>query len=422
MINGTKFGLYDMNVYLVLQNLFLFRSNWLQFPKLSDKVILIVNEETSAKLPAAQHAFFDSIYRLPQFNYENLIKTIEQIKAVLPTSVNIKLVTHDETCMEMMAKLREYFNFIGEKPGDIERFINKASMKKSLAQTNIVLPKHCYFNREQYLSDPETYIKQLIGQLTFPLFVKPINSAASQYTAKLHNVQELRDWCLKHDKNYDYEIDEFINGKLYCCESIMYDNKILFSHVCLNAHPCFDFMSGKVNGTITLPQEDEIVQRIIMLNQQVLQAMQPVPNGLIHLEVFRRENDELVFLELACRPPGGMIIQSYAKRFGIDIEQIHFGLQMGIKNIFSLPQQSEPYSAWVWFPYKAGKVKRFLDVSLQSSHESFWKININDELPSSTSLIDYSGGILLWNANYETLLQDFNYLASFNQPPIDVYE
>lgn len=176
-------------------------------------------------------------------------------------------------------------------------------------------------------------------------------------------------------------------------------------------------MSGKITGSITLDENDPVIQPILSLNQKVLAALQPLPNCVVHLELFRRTNGELVFLEIACRAPGGMIVQMHHKHCHINFEQAHFSMQMGLP--FDLTQHNQgPYCAWAWFPLVEGTIRGFQSLPIQSHHQIVWKIKVGETYSAAKSLIDYGGSIILWNEDYAELRRDFNYLAALIESPI----
>ncbi|MDF2867237.1 MAG: ddl 2 [Gammaproteobacteria bacterium] len=405
--------------YLVLQNIVLFRSNWSNISQdIAAKLILIVRQETYTALPLEQRRCFAEVICLDAFDHQTVGAVIAELIA---TQHQIqRIATHDETCLKLAAQLREDFAIPGAKPIDTGRFIDKFEMKQRLANTDLTIPKHLVFDPDGYQADPINYLAGIKQNLTLPLFIKPIDGAASMHTAKIDDFTELAAWCHAHRDQSNFEIDEFIVGSLYCCESIISQGQIVFAHACRYMYPCFDFTLGKPLGTLTLPQNSDLVQRILQFNASVLQTMQPLPDGVIHLELFVRNNQQLVFVELACRSPGGMVVQTYEKRFNINLEELHFRLQLGLDIDLTSIQQPEAYAAWVWFPYRAGRVAGFKPLAITSPHEQFWKVDIGTELPAPTSLIDYAGGLLLWNNDYAALERDFNHLADCTEPPIVV--
>lgn len=405
-----------MKTFIVLQKIVSFRVNWhTLFNPQAYQLILMVHEPTLAKLAADQKKCFSQIHALDKFDKPSLSTAIQNI--INSNNNNVTIITNDELCIELAAQLREQFNLTGDRQSIVSKFLNKTENKQIMSSQQINIPKYDIYNPEHFKSNTDIYVNQILKKLGLPIFAKPIDSAASQGVNKINTVDELNKWCWQHINNKNYELDEFITGKLLQCDSIIQNNEILFAQVNENAHPCFDFMSGKITGGITLPPHDPLVAEILAYNERVLTALKPLPNCVTHLEIFQRPNGELVFLEIACRAPGGMIVQMHEKHTGINVEQAHFAMQMNLE--FDLSKYKKgPYCAWAWFPLIDGKVKGFRELDIKSLHEIFWKIKLGDTYQKAQSLIDFGGGIILWNDDYKILRADFDYLANLTQPVI----
>ena len=406
-----------MKTFIILQKIVSFRVNWhsLYNPQ-SYQLILIVHDPTLSKLNGDQKQCFAQIHSLQHFDKEMLQSTIQ--KLIQEINDEMYIVTNDELCIKLASQLREDFNLPGDNIAIVDKFLNKDINKKLMALNNIAQPRYEQFDPEYFKNNAITYIGELIQKLGLPIFAKPIDSAASQFTSKINNVAELQRWCINHANDNNFELDEFISGKLIQCDSILRNNEILFAQVNENAHPCFDFMSGKITGGITLPKNNKVVSEILEFNAKVLMALRPLPNCVTHLEIFQRAHGELVFLEIACRAPGGMIVQMHEKHTGVNVEQAHFAMQMGLEFELNKYQKDGPYCAWAWFPLVKGKVIGIRSLDIKSHHEIFWEIKPGEIYKKPQSLIDFAGGIILWNDDYHKLRADFDYLAHLKQPAI----
>lgn len=405
-----------MKTFIVLQKIVSFRVNWhTLFNPQSYQLILIVHEPTLSKLAEDQKHCFAQIYSIAQFNKESIQLRVQNI--IESNCDDVSIITNDELCIELAAQLREEFNIQGDRVAMVNKFLNKEENKKLVATRNINIPKYERFNPEQFNKEPESYSNQLIQKLELPIFAKPIDSVASQNTTKINTRDELLRWEQEHNNDFNYELDEFITGKLYHVDSIIKNDQILFAQVGENAYPCFDFSLGKINASITLPDHDPLYNQLIQFNEQALKALRPLPNCVTHLEIFQRPNGELVYLEVACRAPGGAIVQMHEKHCGINFEQAHFTMQMGLDFNMQLFQKG-PYCAWAWFPLMEGKILGFRQLDIKSPHQIAWKVKAGENYQKAKSLIDFAGSIILWNDNYEILRRDFDYLAQLNEPAV----
>jgi hypothetical protein len=409
-----------MKTFIILQKIVLFRADWRNLiPSAQSsaenrdyRIILLVHEPTYEKLAESQKHCFEHIFRIKTFDFENVKTTVQQIMSEYPGETRI--ITNDELCIDLAANVRAELSLPGDTPELVQPFINKTVTKAKLASSGIRLPKFIHFDPKAYAADQVGYVSEIESTLKFPIFAKPINSAASQCTTLLTNLQELIGWCQVHQADDNFELDEYIEGVLFHCESVIRDNEIVFAQAGENAHPCFDFMSGKVTGSIALPDDDLMGKQILAFNRQVITALKTLPNCVTHLEVFRKHDGELVFLEIACRAPGGMIVQMHQYHCGINFEEAHFRMQMGLP--FDASITPGPNYAWAWFPNEPGTVAGFASLPIKSDHQITWKVEIGDKLTSAESLVDYAGGVILWNDNYDDLRNDFTSLTNFPTP------
>lgn len=400
-----------MKTFLVLQQIVLFRVNWRTLYNPEDyQLVLIVADETLSALADDQKQYFHDIRSLKELNIETISPIINALKQ---QNTDLYLVTNDETCIALAATLRKAFDLPGDRYDTVKPFLDKLTMKQRIAAQKINLPKYIPFTPEQYRGDPESYLSTVEQQLGYPIFAKPIDSAASLHTAKLKTPHEFFSWAEKHSDFDNYELDEFITGKLFHCESLIRDNKILFAEPGEFLYPCYDFMSGKVLSSFSI-SDNTLKEKILAFNASVINALRPIPNCATHFEFFQRPSGEFVFLEIACRAPGAMIVEFHEKRCGINIEQAHFSLQMGISPDLTLKKPLLP-CAWAWFPKTEGTLRGWRPLAIQSPHQFHWYVKPGDYCHAATSLIDRAGGVLLWNEDDSTLRQDCDYLAQLQE-------
>jgi hypothetical protein len=115
-------------------------------------------------------------------------------------------------------------------------------------------------------------------------------------------------------------------------------------------------MRGIPLASFPLLDDSDYARQIFAYNRNVLKALAPVPNGGFHLEVFRQANGKLVFLEIAARTPGAYVPQAFLKAFGINLEEAHLALQMGVDKGEACRATKLGHGAFVWYPLRAGVV------------------------------------------------------------------
>ena len=119
-------------------------------------------------------------------------------------------------CVGLAAELREMNDIIGDKPYLSMQFADKQSTKQSLAGSQIKIPKNLVFDKGRYKIEGEKYLQEIIDIIGDKIFIKPTVGAGSESTARIKGITRLKEWCDDNvTSNKVFEIDEFIDGKLY---------------------------------------------------------------------------------------------------------------------------------------------------------------------------------------------------------------
>ncbi|WP_369148938.1 acetyl-CoA carboxylase biotin carboxylase subunit family protein [Streptomyces sp. R44] len=125
-----------------------------------------------------------------------------------------------------------------------------------------------------------------------------------------------------------YEIEDFVAGRIYHCDSVVRDGRVEFRSVGRYLANPAGYAPGGVLGTVLVTQ-GALVGRISELNATVLAAL-GFENGTTHLELFHTPDDRLVFCEVAARPPGALVPQVLQAQYGFDIVETHIRLDAGL--------------------------------------------------------------------------------------------
>jgi len=125
-----------------------------------------------------------------------------------------------------------------------------------------------------------------------------------------------------------YEVEEFVKGQIYHCDSVVRGGRVVFRSVGRYLADPASYRPGSIFGTV-LVGEGELHRRITELNTRVLAALE-IQDGTTHLELFRTDADELVFCEVAGRPPGGIIPPVIEAQYGFNIVETQIRLDAGL--------------------------------------------------------------------------------------------
>lgn len=379
------------------------------------KFILITTDHGYRALNHSQRSCFYNIFSVANFRLSTLIEFLQPHIKLIDLELT-RIVGYDEEVLSLAAELREHFNIPGDRPKDIYHFTNKMEMKKKLKDSSIHLPRHLLYDGEAFNHSPKQYLNYIISKLGFPIFAKPIDKTASVDTQLICTIEKLHEWCVEHQFDKNFELDEYITGEFYSCNTIILNKKIQHAEVTQYLNPSYDYLCGKPRGSITLPAELSIVREILKYNHEILKLLLPPDNCITHLEVFKKITGELIFIEIAARPPGSGISKLYEKRIGINLQQIFMLMQMKLNPALSIKLGA--YTAVAFFPPQKGIVSKIFPLEFKSKNTISWKIKVGDHLSYPKSIIEEAGQLFMSNTNYSELKEDF--LSIHTMTPFDV--
>ncbi len=419
----------DSKVFIIFQYYAGFRTDWSEIKKdISENLVLVRFNHSGKELTDREKSDFDAVHVVDDFEKSTLVDVIKPYVDLFGED-QVRIVTNDEWALLPAAKMRESLGIPGDALETIEKFRNKVRMKEVVFEAGLEVPKYCVFYPEEYRANPETYSAKVIDYLKLPVFVKPIDGASSYGVAKITSKEDLKSWMEKNlDSSMTYEIDEFIEGRLYHCDCLVKDNEIVFFSIGKQDQPCFNFFQGTPIATRMLDPTEPEYQRLKDYNKRVFEALSTVPNGATHLELFVTDDNRYVFLEIAARVPGGYIPECYSKMFDFPFEEASFRLQM--EKPTAINTKIKNYVAYFYFPKTQGRVIKRQVPPIHSEYDCDFFVELGDEITQDPSLvINVASKMLIWNKDKEALFQDFHHLIQ-NMPvtiqkidePLNAYE
>lgn len=372
---------------------------------------LIVSRKNFAMLNQASLYSFREIIIIDdvEFSFSCILSIAENIVGkfkIQPESLGI--ITHDEYSIGVAAKLREALGVNGDSYQRVAPFTDKVLMKQAIPGLRI--PKYQRFLPAEYKKNGHQYIDGVINDLGLPMFIKPLSRASCFEAAEINSKVDFLHW-LKDNGNRDYfEIDEYIKGNLFHCDSIIQNGEIKKIFICAYNNPCADFMKGKPLGSLSLMENHPFFEEFSAYNEKVLRAINIPDNTVTHFEFFRKENGELIFLEIANRAPGGEIPFVYHIMTGKNVEEILVRLQMQLPVDLNF-KQPEVFATFMRFPKIRGVVKSFLTPDIKSYYSVRRFVQVGERIEQAANLSHLAMIMVLWNRDYDILSQDFAYLS-----------
>jgi biotin carboxylase len=362
---------------------------------------LIFNEQISR-----QHAFFSSVLFVENFDITAIRDHIKSNTSEPFDSIEI--VTNTEKSVELCGELRILF---GLSKVNYTRFTDKEVMKDRLKNSEVAIPKFTIFDPKYFQTVGDVYLSDIEEYIEYPYFIKPINQAGCFGANIVNDRIQFINWInTEHSLALKYEIDEFIEGELYHCDSLIKNGEIIHTEVCLYSEPCFSYLSGRAIGSITLPNtiiETENLKRLTLIAHKAI----GIPdNGCTHLEIFKSQKGNFIFLEIAFRTPGVGAGPFYERRLGISLPEIHLKLQ--IDKTF-LPQiKNENFVARFVIPNNLESINYFdsLDIKCQNSKSLYNNPTVTENVQNRIG--NNSGYVVFWDSDFNVVKAEFDRIYS----------
>ncbi|QLB18107.1 ATP-grasp domain-containing protein [Mannheimia granulomatis] len=223
-----------------------------------------------------------------------------------------RIESHNEYWLELDAKLRTDFNVFGYKNDDMLAIKTKAQMKEVFRQTGLKVAKGRVFK-----DDDDA--RKLARELKFPVIIKPNSGVGASDTYKIKTAEELESFFSYKNPAVEYIMEEFIDGDIVTFDGLAdHEGNIVFYSSLEYSEAVLDTVSKDGDMYYYVPRE--ISEKLVEMGKLCVKAFN-VKERFFHFEFFRTKGkkQELLPLEINCRPPGGLTIDmwNYANDFDV---------------------------------------------------------------------------------------------------------
>ncbi|WP_372653162.1 acetyl-CoA carboxylase biotin carboxylase subunit family protein [Halobacteriovorax sp.] len=299
------------------------------------------------------------------------------------------VIASTESAVIPASKIRRWLDLYRNKDSVISRCTDKLEMKKYLSKKNIPMTK--------FLPSRGMKSEQIVEKLGLPVVSKIRLSSGGRGVRFLTTEEEV-----KTSMNSDSYFEKALKGTEGSIESFIKDGEIFFSNITQY------YKNGECN---ILPgqYEKKIKERINSLNFEVIKALN-IKWGMTHLEYYILEGGEIVFGEVALRPPGGYIMDALDLAYGQNFWKLFLQVEMNIEDLKL--EVKENNSCSIIIHPGEGVVSSILGVenikNLKSLKKFKLKIKVGDQVQSREGVGEDYGHALLSNTNSRELLDDIN--------------
>lgn len=355
-----------------------------------------------------------------------LDKSLNKIKALF---LNIKenvayvkgIISSCEAAVYPAAVLRTLFSIPGLQSEQGILFRDKCKMKDRIVSQNssrtcvIRTPKYTQLDQMDY---DAVLVQAQKHHIQFPMILKPRSQAGSFGVHLVHDSNELK-LVLENNLITGYELDEFIDSKIVHSNGFVDQGRIVFAYnFYYNDTPLkfgctgnFDIAHIEISNVL-------LNQKIYHFASEIISRL-GMQKGIFHLEIFIDSQENLIFLEIAARPPGSFIVPLIEVATGINLQVVHCLIEMNRTNLAdylklgSLSQKNKYYGAYI-APFKYKHSIKIVKVEVTNLHGVNIEKSIFPKIGSNVApnaiLYNNLGLIIFSGSDSDNLFSQYNIL------------
>jgi hypothetical protein len=259
--------------------------------------ILGVSDQPEGSLPPEASQNLAAYLQVPSLQDEDAV--VEAVKHwASPLRVD-KVECLWEPGMLLAARLRAALGVQGMTVEETVPFRDKDRMKQVLSAAGLRTPRHA---RATSAGD----CRDAARRIGYPLILKPIAGAGSADTYRVDDAAQLEETLLRLAHLPEVNVEEFIEGEEFTFDTVCVGGEVAYYSITrYRPHPLIARTVEWVSPQIVMLRDVEAEELAggRELGRAVLRALN-FQTGFTHMEWFRKPNGEVVFGEIACRPPG----------------------------------------------------------------------------------------------------------------------
>lgn len=276
--------------------------------------VILVTSETLAESPWPWNDI-DEVHYMPvvdgRWSVDVLIKSI----SYLARSQRIdRIVALDDLDQEKAARLREHLRVAGMGDTRTRYFRDKLAMRQQAGEHGIPVPEFIHVLNHDALN-------QFFESVPGPWVLKPRSAAGSIGVQKVGSAVDA--WRLINelgDEQSFHLVERYVPGRVYHVDSIVFDEKIVFSAAHGYMDPPLDVAhAGGVFRSHSLAHDDPDLKAVLEINRKVMAAM-GLKRGVSHTEFIKSDVDgQFYFLETSARVGGAHLADMIEAETGLNL-------------------------------------------------------------------------------------------------------
>ncbi len=290
--------------------------------------VLGVANGPASELPELARSHLADYLAVPDL-FSNTNGAIDRIRRWLgPRSLH-RVCCLWEPGVELAAQIREALDVPGQPYEQALRFRNKDLMKQALAAGGVRVPYH-------EIASSAAEVWAAAEKVGYPLIIKPLAGAGSQDTFRCDDHRDITAAIRQLGHIETVNVEEFIDGEEFTFDTICAGGEIVYFHIgYYRPRP----LIARTNEWIS-PQtlsyrhvDDPWVAGGRALGERVIEVL-GYDTGFTHMEWYRKSDGEVVFGEIAARPPGARTVD--LMNFASDVDLFNGWAEAELHGTFTL--------------------------------------------------------------------------------------
>jgi biotin carboxylase len=287
-----------------------------------------VSQQAAPELPELSRRHLSGYLAVPDLLAEEAV--VEAVRRWMGGATVDRVVCLWEPGVVLAAKLRAALGTPGQDVDQAIAFRNKDVMKARVGAAGLRVPKH-------RAATTVAGVREAAEALGYPLIIKPIAGAGSMDTFRVDDAAAL-EAAVDRLRGYDaVNVEEFIDGEEFTFDTICADGEVKYHNVgYYRPRPLIARSTEWISPqTFCLRDVDsDWVRDGVRLGFDVLRAL-GFRTGFTHMEWYRKADGEVVFGEIAARPPGARTVD--LMNFISDVDLFTGYAEAELKGTFSIP-------------------------------------------------------------------------------------
>ncbi|AHH97808.1 ATP-grasp domain-containing protein [Kutzneria viridogrisea] len=248
-----------------------------------------------------------------------------------------RVVSFAEADVLAAAELRERLGLPGQRPDSAIAYRDKALMRGHTKAAGLPGPAH------QTVESIEG-VQEFVAQYGFPAVLKPRSASGS---VGVHILRSAADLAEIEGDLTDHVVEQFVPGEVVHVDGLLVGGRPVFAlPAAYTDLACLAHWADSGSGSLLLTAEHPWHGPLTEELWQVVEALPPAEDLLLHAEFFVAEGQRPVLCEIASRLPGHPIPPMINRALGLDLRQtwlrVAAGLPVDVDQIARAAAESGP--------------------------------------------------------------------------------